>query len=303
MKTTVNSIDRREFPGSQKNKRSVSLLKKYFPVGHKKRISPLRLICSGLLFIFLLLIVALIVSDIAYLAAKKVNINQMLSMLSSPRILFAIRMSVATSVTTLLLIMVTAVPIGYAMSRFQFFGRSLANTIIDTPIVLPPVVTGISLLAFFSFGIGAPIKQALETLNLSLTSGFGIVLCQYLVAVSYCIRSVKSAFDNVDQRLENVAQVLGCSEWQAFWRVSVPLARNGLIAGGIMAWARSIGVFGPLMVFVGTGPKVLVMPTTLWLELSIGNIETSVFIALVMLAMAGTALTLVHWLSPKGSVI
>jgi molybdate transport system permease protein len=100
-----------------------------------------------------------------------------------------------------------------------------------------------------------------------------------------------------------VAQVLGLSEWQAFWRVSVPLARNGLIAGGVMAWARSIGVFGPLMVFVGTGPRVLVMPTTLWLELSIGNIETAMCIALIMLAMAGTALTLVHWLSPKGSVV
>ena len=85
--------------------------------------------------------------------------------------------------------------------------------------------------------------------------------------------------------------------------MTVPLARGGLVAGGVMAWARAVGVFGPLMVFVGTGPRVLVMPTTMWLELSIGNIETAVAIALIMLAMAVTALTLVHWLAPEGTVV
>ena len=107
----------------------------------------------------------------------------------------------------------------------------------------------------------------------------------------------------MDPALEPVARVLGCSEWRAFWRVSLPLARNGLIAGGVMAWARAVGVFGPIMVFVGTGPRVLVMPTTLWLELSIGNIETAIVLALIMLALAGTALTLVHWLSPEGTAV
>ena len=77
-----------------------------------------------------------------------------------------------------------------------------------------------------------------------------------------------------------------------------PLARSGLVAGGIMAWARAIGVFGPLMVFVGTSPRVQVMPTTMWLELSIGDIETSLVVALLAVLMAGAALALVHWLLP-----
>jgi molybdate transport system permease protein len=70
-----------------------------------------------------------------------------------------------------------------------------------------------------------------------------------------------------------------------------------------MAWARAVGVFGPLMVFVGTGPRVLVMPTALWLELSIGNIETALAISLIMLFMAGTALAVVHFLVPEGGVV
>jgi molybdate transport system permease protein len=261
---------------------------------------PLRLLSGGLLSVFALVIGCLVVADLSYLGAKGVGWAQVWALLTQPRILFALRMSLATSLTTLILVMVTAVPIGYALSHYRRVGRALLNTIVDVPIVLPPVVIGVSLLAFFSFGLGEPVKRALQTANLSLVSGLGIVMCQYLVAVSYCIRSAKAAFQGVDPALEQVAQVLGCSEWRAFWRVSVPLARNGLVAGGVMAWARAIGVFGPLMVFVGTGPRVLVMPTALWLELSIGNIETAVAVALIMLALAGAALTLVHWLSPEG---
>lgn len=265
--------------------------------------SPLRLICRGMLWLFVLVIAALVAADLSYLGAKGVSWREALHLLTQERILFALRLSVATSLTSLVLIMLTAVPIGYALSRLRLLARAVTNTIIDVPIVLPPVVTGISLLAFFSFGLGAPLKWAIEHLHLSLVSGLGIVMCQYLVAVSYCIRSAKTAFDSVDPTLEQVARVLGCSQWRAFWRVSVPLARNGLIAGGVMAWARAVGVFGPLMVFVGTGARVLVMPTALWLELSIGNIETAIVVALIMLAMAGVALSLVHWLAPEGAVI
>jgi len=261
------------------------------------------MLCGFLLAVFVIVITGLIISDLTYLAVKKVGWEQAAALLGQRRIVFAMRMSVATSLTTLALVMLTAVPIGYALSRLRFPGKSIVNTIVDVPIVLPPVVTGISLLAFFSFGIGDPLKRMLETFHLSLVSGLGIVLCQYLMAVSFCIRSAKTAFEGVDQGLENVAQVLGCSEWQAFMRVSLPLARNGLVAGSVMAWARAIGVFGPLMVFVGTGPGVLVMPTTLWLELSIGNIETSVCIALIMLLMAGAALTVVHRLAPGGNTV
>jgi molybdate transport system permease protein len=265
--------------------------------------SPLRVVCGGMLAVFVLMILCLVAADVSYLGSKGVGLGRAWELLRQDRVLFALRMSVATSLTTLLLVLLTAVPIGYALSHFRFPGRALADTLIDVPIVMPPVVVGISLLAFFSFGVGKPIRDALESMHVTMVSGVGIVLCQYLVAVSYCIRSAKSAFAGVDPELERVSRVLGCSEWRTFWRVSLPLARNGLIAGGVMAWARAIGVFGPLMVFVGTGPRVTVMPTSLWLELSIGNVETAIVIALIMLALAGAALAMVHWLAPEGTTL
>ena len=80
-------------------------------------------------------------------------------------------------------------------------------------------------------------------------------------------------------------------------RVTLPLARNGLIAGSIVAWARAIGVFGPLMVFVGTGSRVQVMPTNLWLELNVGNIENALVVALITMLIASIALVITHYMA------
>jgi len=175
--------------------------------------------------------------------------------------------------------------------------------LVIVPIFLPPVVVGVSLLAFFGFGFGSEIKHALNGAGISLVSWIGIVMCQYVICMSYGIRSVKAAFDISIQGLEEVAYTLGCSQWQAFWKISLPLARPGVIAGCILVWARGIGVFGPLMVFVGTGPRVQVMPTMMWLELSVGNIEVSLAIALIMLVMAGLGLAVVHVLVRDRSFI
>ncbi len=253
------------------------------------------LICLAL---FVTVIVLLIAADIFYLAHWNVGLIRFWEILTSDEVLNSLYRSLTTSLTAFLLIIITAVPIGYALSRYRFFGHAFVNTFVDIPIVLPPVVLGLSLLAFFGSPLGGWIKDILKAFDIDLVSSVGIVLCQYLVSVSYCIRATKASFDNVDQRLECVALSLGCSQWQGFWRISLPLARNGLVAGGIMAWARAIGVFGPLMVFVGTGRRVQVMPTNMWLELNVGNVEVALVVALITMSIAAIALACVHYLAP-----
>jgi molybdate transport system permease protein len=258
----------------------------------------LALVSMGMLCVFVTLIILLVASDVFYLAVHNVGMRRILKIIATPAVRSAIVLSMVTSTITIVLVMVTAIPAGYALSRYRFPGHTIINTLVDAPIVLPPVVIGISLLAFFGTPAGAGIKHLLHTGGWTLISGIGIVLCQYLISISYCIRAAKASFDSVNREVEQVALTLGCTRWGAFKRISLPLARNGLIAGGIMAWARAIGVFGPLMVFVGTSPRVQVMPTTLWLELSVGNIETALVIALISLCMAGGALIVVHLLAP-----
>ena len=252
----------------------------------------------GTLIAFLGLVGVLLAADVAYLVHQGMGWPDVWELVTSPEVRGAIGLSLLTSGITLALVVVFAVPVGYALSRYRFRGHSVLNAIVDVPIVLPPVVIGLSLLAFFGTDLGRDVRDALARADVSLVGVFGIVLCQFFVSISYAIRSMKASFDSVDRSLERVAMTLGCSPIGAFSRVTMPLARNGLWAGLIMAWARAIGVFGPLMIFVGTAPRVQVMPTMMWLQLSIGNIEVALTVALVSVSMATAALATVHWLAP-----
>jgi molybdate transport system permease protein len=131
----------------------------------------------------------------------------------------------------------------------------------------------------------------------------GIVLCQFFASASYGIRASKAAFDDVDVNLEHLALTLGCTRFQAFWRIVLPLAANGLVAGGIIAWAHAVGLYGPLMVFAGNVPgKTEALPTAIFLEMSVGNIERALVVSMFMLLISAIALVLVHWLIPGRKV-
>lgn len=295
----------------------------------KSRRDPVKIVSLVALMLFAGLIILLLVSDLVYMAHWRVGPRQVWEILSSPEVINSFAMSLITSFMTLFWVLLSAIPIGYALSRTRFPGHAVIDTLVDIPIVLPPVVLGLSLLAFFGTDFGASAKEAVNLvcesihlvvgLPLKLFRGssigshvftfwkntepgvdglFGIVMCQYLMAVSYCIRAVKTAFEEVDRNLEDVALTLGCSSTMVFRKVTLPLARNGVVAGGVMAWARAMGVFGPLMVFVGTGRRVQVMPTTMWLQLNIGNVESALVIALITMVIAAGAIMLVHKIVP-----
>lgn len=249
----------------------------------------LSVIALAFLAVFVAAVATLIVSALLYTDLRTIG-----GLFRSREVLAAVRLTVIASLITLSLVVLFSVPIGYALSRYRFPGHSIADTIVDLPIVLPPVVIGVALLVFFGTAAGRWIEQ----LGFNPHSIKGIVLCQFLVSASYAIRSAKSAFDAVDQRLEHLALTLGCSHFQAFGRVALPLARNGLIAGAIVAWARAVGVFGPLMVFVGSVRlKTEVMPTTVYLELTIGRLEVALAVGVIMVASAAVALIAVRRLA------
>ena len=166
----------------------------------------------------------------------------------------------------------------------------------------PPLVAGLTLLVFFSQT--SPSRWIQEDLGVEfIFQPKGIVLCQFLVAASYAIRSVRTAFDDVDRRFENVALTLGCTQWQSFRRVTLPLAINGIIAGGILTWARAFGLFGPLMIFVGSfRGRTEVLSTTVFLEQSVGNLEVALAGALLMIAVALAAIVAIRLVGRRGQL-
>ncbi len=247
--------------------------------------------------VFVAFVALLVVTDIAYIDKSAV-----LEAIQSPFIAKALWTSVWTSCTATALAVMFAIPIGYSLSRFRFPGRMLADTIVDLPIVFPPLVAGLTLLVFFSqTALGRWIQ---EDLNMEFVfQRKGIVLCQFVVAASYAIRSAKVAFDDIDVRYENVALTLGCRRMGSFMRVSLPMARNGIMAGAIMTWARAFGLFGPLLIFVGSfRGRTEVLSTTIFLEQSVGNLELAIAVALVLIFVALIALLLIRFVGGRSVV-
>ena len=237
------------------------------------------------LSLFVTLAFLLLIADAQYIDWPAV-----VEVARSPFIGQAMRLSIVTSVATTVLALLFAIPMGYVLSRYEFPGRMLADTVVDIPIVFPPLVAGLTLLVFFSqTGIGRWIEE-----DLGLVFVFqkkGIVLCQFVVSASFAIRSVKTAFDEVDRRLEKVALTLGYTPWRRFLHVSLPLASRGVMAGTIVTWARAFGVFGPLMIFVGSfRGRTEVLSTTIFLEQSVGNLEGALAVALLLTSVAAVAL-------------
>lgn len=248
------------------------------------------------LFLFVAFAVLLILADVFYIDREAVW-----TVLTSGFIRHALWMSIWTSVATVALSLVFAIPMGYALSRYRFPGHVLADTIVDLPIVFPPLVAGLTLLVFFT---QTAVGRWIEATGLEFVfQPKGIVLCQFVVSASFAIRSTKTAFDEVDRRLENVSLTLGCTQWGSFFRVSLPLAMNGILAGGILAWARAFGIFGPLMIFVGSfRGRTEVLSTTIYLEQSIGNLEVALAVALLLIGVALVALITIRLVGGRALV-
>jgi molybdate transport system permease protein len=228
------------------------------------------------------------------------------SVLISREIRYATGLSMITCTVAALASLLVAVPVGYLMSRTRFRGRALVDAALDIPIVLPPMVVGLCLLIFFQTPIGRIIENGLEAgrvtklpFNYEFVSPVtipgitftyqvaGVALAQFVIAAAFAIRTMRGVFDHLSARPEEVAMTLGCSRARAVWHVTLPAARRGMLAAASVAWARSLGEFGPVLVFAGaTRMKTEVLPTSVWLAWSVGELEQGVAVSLLMIALS-----------------
>ena len=219
--------------------------------------------------------------------------NPLVQAMRSRDIRFSIKLSLISCTLTTLFSLWVAVPIGYLMSRFQFRGKALIDTLLDIPIVLPPLVVGLSLLILF--------RYMPDWLSDAVVYKWpAVVLAQFMVACAFAVRTMRVTFDQIPQRFEQVALTLGCNRKKAFWRVIMPQAKGGLLAAGTLAWARALGEFGPILVFAGaTRQKTEVLPTSAFLELQAGRTEGMLAVSLIMIAAAAVVFIVARTLGMK----
>jgi len=211
-----------------------------------------------------------------------------LAALTLPTALDALRLSLLTTCLTLGLTILLGTPLAYLLARYAFPGKRLVETLVDLPVVLPPVVAGVALLLVFGRRglLGAPLADA--GIDLAFTTS-AVVLAQLFVASPFYVRALKVAFAAVPRSVEEAARIDGASQLGALRHVTLPLALSGMIEGSVLAWARALGEFGATIVFAGSiARRTRTMPLEIYAALERdldAAIATSALLAVAAFAL------------------
>lgn len=200
-------------------------------------------VAAGILLGFLLLpVLALFL---------RVPPGELLAQLGTDAAVDALIVTLKTSLIAHVIILGLGTPTAYLLATRSFRGRRLAITVIELPLVLPPAVAGIALLA--AFGRRGLLGEELEALGVSLPfTQAAVVLAIVFVASPFYVRQAIAAFAAVDRTLVDASRTLGAGPFRTFRRIAVPLASGGLAAGSSLAWARGLGEFGATIIFAGS---------------------------------------------------
>lgn len=183
-------------------------------------------------------------------------------------------LSVKISIAASVIVFLVAMAMARWMARARFFGKSLVETVLLLPLVLPPTVVGFILLVLL--GRRSWIGEAYEKLfggTIIFTWG-SAVAAAVIVAFPLAYRTMKAGFENVDRELEDSARALGASEWQVFRYITAPLAARALTAGYILGFARGLGEFGATLMIAGNIPgKTQTIPTAIYIAVEGGDLR------------------------------
>ncbi len=241
-------------------------------------------------FIIPLILLALLVLGVLAALILPLTPAGALKAIISPEILFALRLSVATSLAATATAVILGVPSGYVLARHSFPGKAVLDTFLDLPLVMTPLIAGVGLLFLFGeSGLGGLLSRwGIRVLFTPL----GAVIAQAFIAAPIVTRSSRAAFEALNPRYDWAAQTLGLLPSQVFFRVTLPMARQGILSGTVLAWARAVGEFGAtLMVAGATRFHTETLPIAVYLNITSGEVETALSAALILMA-AGFAIVL-----------
>ena len=189
-------------------------------------------------------------------------------------------------------------PIAYVSARFRYFGKELADSLIDLPVIMPPAVVGMP--CSWPLAAMGILGQHLDAFGISIAfTTLAVIMAQVFVSSPFYIRQARTGFEDVDLAFENAARTLGASRVYTFFHVILPIAINGLISGAIMAFARSLGEFGATSCLPATfraGPQT--MPLAIYTAMQ-GDLDVSLCIAIILVAISFVIIVLVKILTRR----
>jgi molybdate transport system permease protein len=210
-------------------------------------------------------------------------------------ILFPLRLSLQVSAVATFFIVASGVPVAYILARKDFRGRDAIDILFTLPLVLPPTVTGYYLIVLFG-------KHGLVGKYLYEWTGFTVmftwyaaVLASFVVALPLMIKTARSAIESVDQNLINASYTLGHSEFETAMRVTIPLAKRGILAGIVLSFARALGEFGATLMLAGNIPgRTETMPLAIYSLAGSGDWDQANGMVLLLTLVSGITLYLAN---------
>ncbi len=194
-----------------------------------------------------------------------------------------------------------AIGIGYGLARRSLPMPSLVRAIVSMPMVMPPVAVGLTLL--WIFGNTSPIAGLWQWLGIELAfTPAAAVLAAAVVGFPLLARSAEQSFAEIDPRYEEVARTLGASRFATFLRVSLPLARRGLLYGSLLCFTRALGEFGATAVIAGIIPgRTETLSLGIWSRIQLGDDPGAATLVALSFAVAlASMLAAERWLGPRG---
>jgi len=215
--------------------------------------------------------------------------SEIISSLLSEEMFYSMKLSMLTSSASTFSVMCCSIPTAYALSRYSFPGKRIVKAILGLPMAFPELVMGLALLLLFGHGFLGPY---LEMAGIKVIfSKLGIVVAQFFVAFPYAVRVIYSTFEDINPRYEQVSRSFGYGEFETFRHVTLPMARSGLFASSVITFARCIGAFGAVLVLAGGSyMHTEVLPVTLYLNISYGNLEMAITSGILLMGIAFLAI-------------
>jgi molybdate transport system permease protein len=237
-------------------------------------------------------VVALAVIGVAFFAIPLAGLiwrapwRSVWDVVSTPEARDALRLSLITSLSAAALSIVFGLPLAWVQARVSYPGRRVVRALVLLPLVLPPVVAGVALLA--ALGRRGLAGRYLADIGVHLPFHMtGAIVAETFVAMPFLVLTVESAFRTADQRYEDAARTLGASRFTVFRRVTLPAIRPALIAGTVLCWARALGEFGATITFAGnTQGKTQTLPLFVYITLEGPNSDAAIVLSLMLVAIS-----------------
>ncbi|MGL5507708.1 MAG: molybdate ABC transporter permease subunit [Paraclostridium sp.] len=205
--------------------------------------------------------------------------------------------SLKTSLTATILTTIIGIIISYKMANYTGRYKNLIDGILTLPLILPPTVVGFFLLLII--GKNGPVGMFLDNFDINLIfSWVATVISAVVVSFPMMYRTSRSAFEQIDSNMIYAARTLGLSEKEIFFKIAIPLAYPGIIAGIILAFARALGEFGATLMIAGNIPgKTQTMPVAIFFAVESGQIDIAMIWVMIIIGISSFMIVILNYWS------